>query len=332
MDIFLNIIILILSFIFVGISSNIVVNSSDKVSQYTGISKTVIGFLLISLTTSLPELSVTIISTYKGEVNLALGNIIGSNIANIGLVIAVPFFISVLIIFLRKQKTQELIENLIENKRSIVIALGVSIIIPVILLALNFLNFLMYMTSYRFLGIILVILYFVISYFVLKSREVKQINNDKGNRRNQIIKHLSLIIIGISIIVISSNYLVESAISISRYIGISELVIGAVIIAIGTSIPELAISLSAILHKHRDLALGNAAGSCFTNITLILGILFILTTQMIDVITFYNYIIFSIILSLILIYYVLYKHLKFPTIIVMILIYSIFIFVTLNII
>jgi len=328
MDIFLNIIILILSFIFVGISSNIVVNSSDKVSQYTGISKTVIGFLLISLTTSLPELSVTIISTYKGEVNLALGNIIGSNIANIGLVIAVPFFISVLIIFLRKQKTQELIEN----KRSIVIALGVSIIIPVILLALNFLNFLMYMTSYRFLGIILVILYFVISYFVLKSREVKQINNDKGNRRNQIIKHLSLIIIGISIIVISSNYLVESAISISRYIGISELVIGAVIIAIGTSIPELAISLSAILHKHRDLALGNAAGSCFTNITLILGILFILTTQMIDVITFYNYIIFSIILSLILIYYVLYKHLKFPAIIVMILIYSAFIFVTLNII
>lgn len=328
MDIFLNIIILILSFIFVGISSNIVVNSSDKVSQYTGISKTVIGFLLISLTTSLPELSVTIISTYKGEVNLALGNIIGSNIANIGLVIAVPFFISVLIISLRKQKTQELIEN----KRSIVIALGVSIIIPVILLALNFLNFLMYMTSYRFLGIILVILYFVISYFVLKSREVKQINNDKGNRRNQIIKHLSLIIIGISIIVISSNYLVESAISISRYIGISELVIGAVIIAIGTSIPELAISLSAILHKHRDLALGNAAGSCFTNITLILGILFILTTQMIDVITFYNYIIFSIILSLILIYYVLYKHLKFPAIIVMILIYSAFIFVTLNII
>ena len=328
MDIFLNIIILILSFIFVGISSNIVVNSSDKVSQYTGISKTVIGFLLISLTTSLPELSVTIISTYKGEVNLALGNIIGSNIANIGLVIAVPFFISILIIFLRKQKTQELIEN----KRSIVIALGVSIIIPVILLTLNFLNFLMYMTSYRFLGIILVILYFVISYFVLKSREVKQINNDKGNRRNQIIKHLSLIIIGISIIVISSNYLVESAISISRYIGISELVIGAVIIAIGTSIPELAISLSAILHKHRDLALGNAAGSCFTNITLILGILFILTTQMIDVITFYNYIIFSIILSLILIYYVLYKHLKFPAIIVMILIYSAFIFVTLNII
>jgi len=328
MDIFLNIIILILSFIFVGISSNIVVNSSDKVSQYTGISKTVIGFLLISLTTSLPELSVTIISTYKGEVNLALGNIIGSNIANIGLVIAVPFFISILIIFLRKQKTQELIEN----KRSIVIALGVSIIIPVILLTLNFLNFLMYMTSYRFLGIILVILYFVISYFVLKSREVKQINNDKGNRRNQIIKHLSLIIIGISIIVISSNYLVESAISISRYIGISELVIGAVIIAIGTSIPELAISLSAILHKHKDLALGNAAGSCFTNITLILGILFILTTQIIDVIIFYNYIIFSIILSLILIYYVLYKHLKFPTIIVMILIYSVFIFVTLNII
>ena len=328
MDIFLNIIILILSFIFVGISSNIVVNSSDKASQYTGISKTVIGFLLISLTTSLPELSVTIISTYKGEVNLALGNIIGSNIANIGLVIAVPFFISVLIIFLRKQKTQELIEN----KISIVIALGISIIIPVVLLALNFLNFLIYMTSYRFLGIILVILYFVISYFVLKSREVKQINNYKGNRRNQIIKHLSLIIIGISIIVISSNYLVESAISISRYIGISELVIGAVIIAIGTSIPELAISLSAILHKHRDLALGNAAGSCFTNITLILGILFILTTQMIDVITFYNYIIFSIILSLILIYYVLYKHLKFPAIIVMILIYSVFIFVTLNII
>lgn len=328
MDIFVNIIILILSFIFVGISSNIVVNSSNKASQYTGISKTVIGFLLISLTTSLPELSVTIISTYKGEVNLALGNIIGSNIANIGLVIAVPFFISVLIIFLRKQKTQELIDN----KRSIVIALGVSIIIPVVLLALNFLNFLMYMTSYRFLGIILITLYFVISYFVVKSREVKQINNDKGNRRNQIIKHLSLIIIGISIIVISSNYLVESAISISRYIGISELVIGAVIIAIGTSIPELAISLSAILHKHRDLALGNAAGSCFTNITLILGILFILTTQIIDVITFYNYIIFSIILSLILIYYVVYKHLKFPTIIVMILIYSVFIFVTLNII
>ena len=87
MDIFVNIIILILSFIFVGISSNIVVNSSNKASQYTGISKTVIGFLLISLTTSLPELSVTIISTYKGEVNLALGNIIGSNIANIGLLV-----------------------------------------------------------------------------------------------------------------------------------------------------------------------------------------------------------------------------------------------------
>ena len=328
MNMLSDIIILILSFIFVGISSNIVVNSSDKASQYTGISKTVIGFLLISLTTSLPELSVTVISTYKGEVNLALGNIIGSNIANIGLVIAVPFFISVLIISLRKQKIQELIDN----KRSIIIALGMSIIIPVFLVILNFFNILSYMIVYRFLGIILVILYFGISYFVLKSREVKKINSEKKNRKNHIIKHLSLIIIGISIIIISSNYLVDSAISISRYIGISELVIGAVIIAIGTSIPELAISLSAIIHNHKDLALGNAAGSCFTNITLILGVLLILTTQIIDVISFYNYIIFSIILSLVLIYYVLYKHLKFATIIFMILIYGMFILIALNII
>jgi len=257
-----------LSVIFLAKSSQIVVKHSVEVAKIMHIGELVIGVVILSVATSLPELAVSLLSINSGNVGVAVGNIFGSNIANLGLVLAIPAIIAPLKV---KKGTFERLPTLLFFSSIIPLAFlameNISAVIGFALIA-SFIFYAAYSTS-RNIG------------FRMPKRKKKK-KKSKGIIRMtklpiEFYKSLILLIIGAGVLGISAQYTVTSASKVSMMLGVAESVIGATIIAIGTSLPELSVSLTAIKTKHHKLAIGNAIGSCLTNITLILGIVLLLS-------------------------------------------------------
>ena len=258
-----------LSVIFLAKSSQIVVKHSVEVAKILHVGELIVGVVILSVATSLPELAVSILSIKSGNVGIAIGNIFGSNIANLGLVLAIPAIIAPLKV---KKGTFEKLPTL----------LFLSSIIPLAFLAMENIS--------AIIGFALIVAFvFYAAYstskhigFKMPKRKKNKKKKSKGVIRMiklpiEFYKSLIMLIIGAGVLGISAQYTVTSASKVSMMIGVAESVIGATVIAIGTSLPELSVSLTAIKTKHHKLAIGNAIGSCLANITLILGIVLLLS-------------------------------------------------------
>lgn len=228
---------------------NIVVNRAIKIAKLTGIAEITIGFILISVSTSLPELVVSVFSILTGSVGISIGNLLGSNIANICLIFGIGLLFRALII------EREMFKNLS-------LILLVTSLIPVILLILGELN--------KIVGLALVLIFVGFCYYSIKMKATME--EETKNRENG-----SLLItffgfaLGMAGLLISAHFVVESASTIARAVGIPQSVIGGTIIAVGTSLPEMAVDLTAIKKNKLNLAIGDVLGSGMTNLTLILG-------------------------------------------------------------
>jgi len=246
-------------------ASQMVIKNSVELAKLTKMGELVIGVVVLSVTTSLPELAVSFSAITSGNVGVSIGNIFGSNIANLGLVLSIPAIMSPMDV---KRGTFEKLPTI----------LFLSSIIPLAFLAMEEVG--------QFVGIILIGSFVFFTYYSI-SRNIefkipKKRKKSKGLLQNLMLpfkfyKVLFLLLMGILVVILSSNFVVSSSSKISEIMGIDESVIGATIIAIGTSLPELSVSLSAIRDKHPKLAIGNAIGSCLTNITLILGIVLLMS-------------------------------------------------------
>jgi len=201
---------------------------------------------------------------------VAVGNIFGSNIANLGLVLAIPAIMAPLKV---KKGTFERLPTL----------LFFSSIIPLAFLAMESIS--------SVIGFSLIVAFiFYAAYSTTKKIGFKMPKKKKKSKGLfkmirfpiEFYKSLILLVIGAGILGISAQYTVTSASKVSMMLGVAESVIGATVIAIGTSLPELSVSLTAIKTKHHKLAIGNAIGSCLTNITLILGIVLLLSPVVVN--------------------------------------------------
>jgi cation:H+ antiporter len=126
----------------------------------------------------------------------------------------------------------------------------------------------------RFIGVALLGVFAYFVYYTFKSRHDE---TDKKKEHGSPYKPLLFFMIGISILIVSAKIIVDSASSIAEYTGIAESALGATIISIGTTIPELSVNIVAVRKRHLDLAIGNTVGSCLTNISLVLGIVLVLS-------------------------------------------------------
>ncbi|MDO8553759.1 MAG: sodium:calcium antiporter [Candidatus Micrarchaeota archaeon] len=276
---------LLISLAILAKSSSVVVENAAKISKFFGISQVAIGFILLAVSTSLPELSVSIISSTAGEGAIAAGNVFGSNIADILLVLGIGAFLYGL-----KIGKNEL--------KDIAIVLVLTTIISVYIIfnstirnqALGFLE-----------GIILLLLFgfYVIYIFRKKATE--------GNGTEQVTKKEALYAFlffsaSIILVLISAGFVVDSAVKLAKLLNIAESFIGATFIAIGTSLPELAIDLQAIRKKQYGLALGDAIGSTMTNITLVLGTAAVIHPISIILPVFIAALLFAIIANIVLFY------------------------------
>lgn len=240
--------------------ADLLVDGASAIAKRLNISDMVIGLTIISIGTSSPEMFVNIIAATKGTTDLAIGNIVGSNIANIFLVLGITAVICPIAVSVRMMKR--------ELPFSILAALILGIMANDI-----FLRGADSSVISRIDGIILFLLFNVFLLFLFKSAKRDQnLASEHAIPGFGVPKSIMLILLGLAGLSVGSDWIVDGAIEIARIIGISEKTIGLTIVAFGTSLPELAASAAAALKKNVDLAVGNVIGSNIFNVFLILGI------------------------------------------------------------
>ena len=222
------------------VGSNYLLKSSVDLSLKYGISKVVIGLTVVSFATSAPELLISISSALKESSDISISNVIGSNIANIGLVFSTAlFFVTIKI-----------------TKNNIKYDLPWLIVVSFI-----FLFFLQDLKISKSEGFIFIFLLSAFIYFMLKIRVSDENQNDVKISEMSITKIIFLIIISSLMLFFGSELFVNSAIYFANYFQVSERIIGLTLVAIGTSLPELVTTLVAIYQKELDISVGNIIGS-----------------------------------------------------------------------
>ena len=245
-------VILIIGFVLLTKGADYFIENSAVFAEDKGISPHVVGVTIVAFGTSLPELLVSVISSFQNHNDLALGNIVGSNISNLGLVLASASFI--FHYTLRSRIEPE--DN--ANKDSYVMLIAALLLI--FFAQDNLISF-----SEGFLFFILYLLYLVSLYF--RSSKKPEWSESETNTS------YSFLVGGLTSMLIGAQITINSAVEIASQIGVSEIVIGLSVVAIGTSLPELAGTVSAARMGHKEIAIGNVIGSNIANIFLVMGVL-----------------------------------------------------------
>jgi len=305
----INVLIITVSFVFMNYASNLAINNAVKVSTVTRLGKTAVGFSMIAFSTSLPELTVAVIAAFSGGAALSVGNVLGSNIVNISVVIGLAAFLIYFPCRRRAKRSNEpnvsdcnILPSFAKSElSSIYFGLFISSIIPIVLI---------YIANATWaVGLVLIGIFIGYMYQLTKVRMPSE-NGDivTKEEKRKLKRYVTFTVTGALGVVISAYFLVESAVSIAQTLGLSQQVIGATIIALGTSLPELTLDLKSILRGHPGLAFGDIIGSSFVNITLILGVTLFLPalvgtpiTMSMDV--FQNLVLFSIVTNMIFWYF-----------------------------
>ena len=264
----MNYILLIIGFFLLIKGADIFVDGASGISKKLGIPSVIVGLTIVSLGTSAPELAVSIVSSLQGSNEIAVGNVLGSNIFNTLMVFGVTLIIMPLII----------------KKSTIKKDFLINIAVTTLFLLLTFNGILLGKENYisRFDGFILLsgcILYILFLIWTVKGQKVGKSKDvaaemaieDEGIEHINIPKSIISLIIGAICIVIGGNIVVDSASSIATALGMSDKLVGLTIVAMGTSLPELVTSVVAAIKGENDIALGNVLGSNIFNILLILG-------------------------------------------------------------
>jgi len=288
-----NAAILLASLLVLDKSSDLTIDNSVKIAEITGIGKTTVGFMLVGTFTSLPELSVSVFAAIGQEnIGLAIGNVLGSNIVNICLILGVCFLFA----SLKNSNKLNLLPLMVkEELGSLYFGLFIASVIPLALVYIGFAS--------RVIGMILLAIFAINTYQLSKIKIVKE-EGALGEERQRMNKYLSTVVLGVVGVVASAYFIVESASYIAISIGVPRIVIGATIVAFGTSIPELTTSVNAVKKGHLDLALGNIVGSGFINITCILGVALLGSELTVNMAAFSNLVIFSLMTNLFLWYFI----------------------------
>jgi len=288
----INIVVLIVALTALNKASDLTITHSINVASVTGLGKTTVGFILVAFSTSLPELFVAIFSVLNPEnVGVSIGNVLGSNIVNICLILGVCFL---LISLKYPEKSRVLPKMAKEELGSLYFGLFIASIVPLALIYIGYAS--------RFVGVILFVIFIYYMFQLSKARTPTE-ESLSGTEKNKLRKYVAFTILGAVGVVICAYFIVESASYLASSVGIPPVVIGATVVAFGTSVPELSTSIGAVKKGHLELALGNIIGSCFMNITLILGITLVTSPLSIVMSAFSNVAIFSLITNLLLWYF-----------------------------
>ena len=253
----IQIILIIIGFILLIKGADILVEGSSAIAKKMHISEIIIGLTIVSIGTSMPELVVSTTSAIEGYSDMSVGNIIGSNICNLLLILG----LSAMIKPVKFQQQTKWIEN------------PLSIILTTIFVIMCNIN----QDINRIEGIILIGLFILFLIYTIvsgiKSQKNEVIMQFDETKKINMLKNIMLIILGIATLKIGGDLVVYNSEKIARILKISDKIISLTIVAIGTSLPELVTSVTAAIKGDSDIAIGNIVGSNIFNMLLIIGLL-----------------------------------------------------------
>ena len=253
----MNYLFLFIGFLILILGGNWLLKAAVAISLRLGVPKIVIGMTVVSLATSAPELIVSLNSALNGHADIALGNIIGSNIANLGLVLGIVTLISTITV----QKNFYIIDWPIMMFSSIILYL-----------------FLAYDGILgRYEGVILFSLLIIFIIYLFRSHETAVVDEMHEDLELPIYTTVFFFIIGAIGLWGGSELLIRGAVNLAHEFNVSNRIIGITIISIGTSVPELAASVIAIIKKEKAISIGNLLGSNMFNILAVLGLTSMIT-------------------------------------------------------
>lgn len=245
------------------VGGELLVRGASRLATAVGISPLVVGLTVVAFGTSSPELAVSVQAGLSGNSDIAVGNVVGSNIFN------VLFILGICALILPLMVTRQLV------RLEVPIMIGASLLLWVLALdgTISLLD-----------GLLLAVLLAVyLTWSIVRSRREQAQAQDEfvkeygatepaAGGASQTAKNIGLVLVGLVVLVIGARWLVDGATTIARSLGVDDVIIGLTIVAAGTSLPEVATSIIATYRKERDIAIGNVVGSNIFNILGILGI------------------------------------------------------------
>jgi len=254
----MNIAYIVVGLLLLVLGGNWLLKAAVGLSLRLSIPKVVIGMTVVSFATSAPELIVSVKSALNGATGLAVGNVIGSNIANLGLVLGITVILSTIEIEKSFYKTDW----------------------PVMMVASGVLYFFIAFdnTIQQYEGIILFIMLIVFLVYLLKFQKTAVVDEmPEDDEELPLYKVMLFLVIGGVALWGGSELLIKGAVSLAESLGVSDAIIGVTVVSVGTSVPELAASIIAVMKKEKAISLGNLIGSNVFNILAVLGITAMIT-------------------------------------------------------
>lgn len=262
---FLNLILIVIGIAGLYFGGNWLVEGSSRIARSFGIPAIIVGLTVVAFGTSTPELLVSLDAALRGSSDISVGNIVGSNIANIGLILGLAAFVYPVTVHI----------DLLRREIPIMIAISILAFLLFQDREISRVDGLIFLVA--FAGFIAMTIVLALrarrddKAFVVEEAELEAVEEpiiSVQQRPQEIVR----IVIGLVVLMVGARLTVDGASAFAREIGISELVIGITIVAVGTSLPELATSVIAALKRQSDIAIGNVVGSNIFNILFILGI------------------------------------------------------------
>lgn len=254
---FLSAILIIIGFVLLIVGADLLVDGASGIAKKFHIPEIIIGLTIVSIGTSMPELFVSITSAIDGYSDMALGNVIGSNLSNLLLILGLS----------------ALIRPVVFQKETRIYEIPMCLIFTIIFIILcNTSNTISRPESIILLALFVLFIGYTIYMGKRESqKEILEIKTEE-TKNNNTIKNILLVILGIIGLKIGGDLAVNNAVKVAQYFNISEKIISLTILAIGTSLPELMTSVTAAIKGNSDIAIGNIIGSNIFNMLLIIGV------------------------------------------------------------
>ncbi len=268
-DLVIQLLILAASLVALASASHFTIKAIEELIEFTGLSEASVGFIILAVMTSTPEITVAIFSIMQGTPGLSIGDVLGSNVFNVGVVLGILGMLG----FLKTCCTELLIE--------LTDILFLTSLIPLLLVISHYHIF---DVSSPIVGAILLVTFFISIYFMARKRTpVVEVNEAAALERKSRKRVVAVLILSFVFLMIAARLVVSSGIGIASILGAPPILIGAKAVAIGTSLPELTLDLTAVRRGRVQLAIGDIIGSNLTNITLVFGLVLLASPFAFDI-------------------------------------------------
>jgi len=267
-DLILQLLILVASLVVLAFSSHYAIKAIEKLIELTGLSEMSAGFILLATLTSVPEIIVALFSVLQGEPGISIGDILGSNVFNIGAILGLLGLLGYL---------KTCCTNLLVDLTDILL---ITSLIPLLLV--------IFKVASPVVGIILLATFVANTYFMAKRRTpaVESNGAEAPPERKGKTKVIVMLLVALAGVIVAARLVVSSGVTIAALLGAPPILLGAKVIAIGTSLPELTTDFSAVRRGRVHLAIGGIIGSNLTNLTLVLGLVLLFSPFAVDMTIF----------------------------------------------